>query len=94
MANLQQKTQDTRDDIFNKYLSTKSPALDVTGTVDSDIFDVEGRTIRIPESAYKHYRKRSIRMPEKYVPIELRRRGNVRGLEYSNNARGRRRRRI
>tara|TARA_R100000656_G_scaffold14689_1_gene14515 strand:+ start:1678 stop:4863 length:3186 start_codon:yes stop_codon:yes gene_type:complete len=73
MANLQQKTQDTRDDIFNKYLSTKSPALDVTGTVDSDIFDVEGRTIRIPESAYKHYRKRSIRMPEKYVPIELRR---------------------
>jgi len=70
---IQQDTQDLRDEILNRYLTTKSPALDVTGTVDSDIFDVEGRTIRVPESVYKYHTKRSRRMPEEYLPTEFQR---------------------
>ena len=70
---IQTDTQDARDEIFNRYLSTKSPALDVTGTVDSDIFDVEGKTIRVPESVYKYNRKRSRRMPKEYIPTEFQR---------------------
>ena len=70
---IQQDTYNTRQEIFDKYLSTKSPALDVTGTVDSDIFDVEGRTIRVPESVYKYHTKRSKRMPEEYLPTEFQR---------------------
>lgn len=70
---IQQDTQDARDEIFNRYLSTKSPTLDVTGTVDSDIFDVEGKTIRVPESVYKYHTKRSRRIPEEYLPTEFQR---------------------
>ena len=65
---IQNDTQDARDEIFNRYLSTKSPALDVTGTVDSDIFDVEGKTIRVPESVYKYNRKRNRPIPGEYLP--------------------------
>ena len=69
---IQYKTQDARDEIFAKYLINKSPALDPTETVDSDIFDVEGRTIRIPESAYIHHTQRGMRMPDRYLPAEWR----------------------
>ena len=80
---IQDDTQDARDEIFSRYLSTKSPALDVTGTVDPDIFDVEGKTIRVPESIYKYNRKRSSRMPKEYIPTEFQRKpGTSRALPF------------
>ena len=80
---IQQDTYNTRQEIFDKYLSTKSPALDVTGTVNPDIFDMENKTIRVPESTYKYHRKRSSRMPKEYIPTEFQRKpGTSRALPF------------
>ena len=80
---IQNDAQDARDEIFSRYLSTKSPALDVTGTVNPDIFDMENKIIRVPESVYKYHRKRSSRMPKKYIPTEFQRKpGTSRALPF------------
>ena len=65
---IQQDTYNTRQEIFDKYLSTKSPALDTTGTADPDIFDVGGKTIRVPETVYRYNRKRNNTIPPEYMP--------------------------
>ena len=80
---IQTDTQDARDEIFNRYLSTKSPALDVTGTVDSDIFDVEGKTIRVPESVYRYSRKRNRPIPGEYLPPDYFDQAKISGLRPS-----------
>jgi len=80
---IQNDAQDARDEIFSRYLSTKSPALDVTGTVNPDIFDMENKIIRVPESVYKYHRKRTSRMPKEYIPTEFQRKpGTSRALPF------------
>ena len=69
---IQKNMADARDDILNQYLfTTKSPTLNPN--LDPDIFDVEGKTIKVPESVYKYHRKRNERMPSEYLPPELQR---------------------
>ena len=69
---IQQDMEDARDDILNQYLfTTKSPT--INPNLDPDIFDVEGRTIKVPESVYKYHRKRNQRIPTEYLPPDLQR---------------------
>ena len=69
---IQKNMEDARDDILNQYLfTTESPTLNPN--LDPDIFDVEGRTIKVPESVYKYHRKRNQRIPTEYLPPELQR---------------------
>jgi hypothetical protein len=57
------------DQIYEQILFSKSPTLNPQA-VNPDIFDVEGKIIKVPESLYKYHMKTNRRMPEEYVPSE------------------------
>lgn len=61
------------DKIYEQILFSRSPTLNPQA-VDPDIFDVEGKTIKVPESLYKYYTKMNRRMPSEYLPPDLQRR--------------------
>ena len=60
---------DIFDEITEELVMGRSPTLNPQA-VNPDIFDVEGRIIKVPESVYKYHRKRNQRMPEEYLPPE------------------------
>ena len=60
---------DIFDEITEELVLGRSPTLNPQA-VNPDIFDVEGKIIKVPESVYKYHRKRNQRMPEEYVPPE------------------------
>ena len=60
------------DQIYEQILFSRSPTLNPQA-VNPDIFDVEGKIIKVPESVYKYHRKRNERMPSEYLPPELQR---------------------
>ena len=61
------------DKIYEQILFSKSPTLNPQA-LDPDIFDVEGKIIKVPESVYKYYTKMNRRMPSEYLPLDLQRR--------------------
>ena len=63
---------DVFDEITEELFLDRSPTLNPQA-VNSDIFNVEGKTIKVPESVYKYHRKRNAVMPEEFVPPEFQR---------------------
>jgi hypothetical protein len=57
------------DQIYEQILFSRSPTLNPQA-VNPDIFDVEGKIIKVPESLYKYHMKTNQRMPEEYLPPE------------------------
>jgi len=58
---------DIFDEVTEELFLSRSPTLNPQG-VSSDIFDVDGKVIKVPETVYKYHRKRNRPMPPKYVP--------------------------
>ena len=58
---------DIFDDLTEELFLSRSPTLNPQA-VSPDIFDVDGKVIKVPESTYKHFRKRNRPMPPEYVP--------------------------
>ena len=61
------------DKIYEQILFSRSPTLNPQA-IDPDIFDVEGKLIKVPESVYKYHMKTNRRMPSEYLPPDLQRR--------------------